>query len=155
MITQYVKQKDGYGCGPTALANILRWLGRKVDWRSKPKHLYKKCQTDENGTYTSGMWRALKSYKSLKASFRTRTNITQIRNHLRRGGVVLIAYEYKRRVKGKYKWFSHYTVIVKEEGKYFYLANDGHLNKPLSRKTRPVMKSIIDYLLEAWFISKA
>jgi hypothetical protein len=60
-MTRYSKQFDSYSCGANALANVLKWDGQKINWKSQKQKFVTEvlCGPPPAGTYPKYLFRAL------------------------------------------------------------------------------------------------
>lgn len=56
---RFVKQRNGYTCGPIALLNLGKALGLPWTYKSHFKQLVEACQTDKDGTIRSLLQRVM------------------------------------------------------------------------------------------------
>jgi len=123
---RYTKQRKSYNCGPVAILNAMRWAGQNENLSS----IEEKCKCEfPYGTQPKDLNAAIDYYKKdLLVSYkRINPSIDNIKNHLRKGGIILYRYLYyvDNKVKG------HYSVIdgLSRSEKSFYTVNQYGLGK--------------------------
>lgn len=111
---QYInKQKNDFSCGPIALLNALKWRGEKRTYRNDYQSLVKLCNTDKFGTYDSDLFNAL---KASGFKFKTTQLYSQVVDHLKQGGSVILAH-----IDCSNDW--HYSFWYEYRFNKFYGAN--------------------------------
>lgn len=136
---KYVKQPDGYSCGPVAIINVLKWLGRPATLADLPK-IQRRCRTDKSGTHdtylTLGLVKSIKGYGTWEGAG---PNIRVLRNHLKAGGVAIIGYFYH--IRGKEH--GHYVVCIKytKSGNYVLINEADHKSERIDRRPTRVRRT--------------
>ena len=106
---RYIGQRDGFSCGPTAILNILKWVGYDVTSKYLPS-LKKYCKTDIEGTNTEIISKVLKRYSRLEFECVPFIKIQDLHNHIKDNGSAIIEVswfdEKKQLVEG------HFYIIV-------------------------------------------
>lgn len=161
---RYVKQRDHYSCGPVAIMNVLKWVGVRFNYQERIKVLQEACDcVPTRGTRHAAFDRALRlAAKLVTADVRIRRvhrpKLSQIEEHLRSGGAVVLNYRWKTDEKG---FSRHFMLLTKVygSGKYFLTVND-RTDGPAARGIhRATLKKFNlrfqrpDTHYKAWFVS--
>ena len=156
-MTQYIKQRDKFRCGPVAVLNSLRWAGANVS-TNYVYELSEKCKTRPfgyGGTSHHDFDRVMRKEggELFKADLILKPRINEIEEHLKKGGALVLNYAW-----GKHRHFVLLTE-VSETGKTFAMIND-FANRPAVVKVR--RKTFIERCLmhrndedaKAWLLTK-
>lgn len=73
---KFLKQRNGYSCGPLAIMNSLIWAGQKITYRAFYDKVFKKCKTDKDGTHSDDFEKALRCFS--KKHFSVRKKIKNV-----------------------------------------------------------------------------
>jgi hypothetical protein len=95
---RYIGQPTVYGCGPTAIINVLKWAGQRATIRSHYRYLARLCQTNEEdshepyGTLARNLHRALNlvAKDRYTVSHKLFPKLGAIKKHLRSGGAIVL-----------------------------------------------------------------
>lgn len=100
MNPRYAKQPNGYGCGPTALLNVLKWAGQRVTLKAHYRFLETLCKTHDlddpawHGTAAKDFDTAIDCMSRINETFKVQYKPTitrkRIRRHLQAGGAVVL-----------------------------------------------------------------
>jgi len=158
----FIKQPDDFSCGPVAIVNVLKWLGRKVGHRYLPK-LRTLCGTTKDGTipynFALTLIREVSDFGSVR---KVKPSIRTLDSHLSKGGIVVIGYNYS---VGKSE-DAHYVVCTKKSKRgYYTLVNEtshrsfkDNLPTLTKRKRNTIRKMLAKksqgYPAEMWLIGK-
>lgn len=118
---RYAKQIGKRTCGPTAVANVLKWSGAQFNYRQHRKTLMWDCSIPHGLWGTSGrtLDLVLRHYADevgFSVKFDKKPRLASIDKQLDSGGIVLVNYEHRQ---GK-----HYALIVaKTENNYYEVVN--------------------------------
>ena len=139
----FIRQKDGYGCGPTALYNLLLFNNVK-----KPNldRLYKLCNTDRHGTAKKDIQKAFKELNLDMVEGKSRSNKCEL-------SASFIHKQYLCGIIGYY---------VGKEGHYImFFRNDHHIfitnslvDSDLNKKSYKEHKKLLIVGLD-WWIDKS
>ena len=160
---RYLRQRDQSSCGPIAVINALKWAGVKATEKTHKKKIKRITQCNPYGrgfigTHPYDVNHALSCYNSIKiqrVSKDTWTKITEINEHLDKGGSILMRYFCK---PGQ----GHYTFCFGRTYKTYRFVND---KKGSTITTRPCseIKTMLSTPNEAfgmlefpvvWFLTK-
>ncbi len=154
-MTRYLRQHDKFSCGPTAIMNVLKWLGLKIHYRKEIEWFREITRCKEDGilfgTNFGHMTKALKMFKNLfTTEYRRDPTVSRIAKHLNAGGVVVLCYRLPKRKVG------HYILIVEANGEGFTAVNV----EPDRTRTKLSSSDLSHMLLSngiyprAWLITK-
>jgi len=133
---RYAKQLDRYSCGPTAIANMLKWGGVRLNYKRDRKRLIADCGSSFlRGTSSKMFNSVLRFYGNmLGVSVRRkyRPKLADIDRHLSQGGIVIVNYEHR---KGR-----HYAVITEGDGRTYNTVNAYRVRKAVHTITRRMLK---------------
>jgi hypothetical protein len=155
MKIRYTRQHDRFRCGPTAVANVIKWSGKPFSYKSSIKQLDKLCKCQHgNGTYPKDLDVALsKIAKKNKLTLfkKERPSLREIEKHLKEGGTLLFRYYWGPRN-------GHYFLVTRQsKARQFYTVNFER-EKTYRWVPRSVfIKDVLTYRrnkLTVWFISK-
>ena len=135
---RYVKQRDGYGCGPVAVINSLKFFGADISLARDQEMIYDLCRcapkgqhhTNSNfsGTKASDFYRGLRQAGDYFLGENELVVWTRCLPYLKgieywleekKGVVVLLIL---RRCENKYR--GHYITVTGRHGKGFLVTND-------------------------------
>jgi peptidase C39-like protein len=136
---KYIKQPDNYSCGPTAVINILKWLGKSASLADLPK-IKRLCGTDITGTHDTYLTLGLvKSIRGIGTWEGAAPNIRNLRSHLKSGGAAIIGYFYY--IRGEEH--GHYVVCIKytRAGNYVLLNEADHKSERQDRRPTRVRRT--------------
>jgi hypothetical protein len=100
---RYIRQRDSFRCGPYAILNLLKWLGRDTFCKQKvnqslargviSKILKTTTTGPDKGTLMGWMDVVIRGYiGGIEAKFSKRLGIRQVKKHLQQGGMVICSY---------------------------------------------------------------
>lgn len=143
---RYIKQRDDYSCGPVALINILKWLGRKCTYTDLAM-VKRLCNCNQNGTNSHNMENALRVL-GIKGKHVSNLNLLEAVKHLEEGIILLDAFisEDEDNIENY-----HYFLCVDYDDYHFHVINEnyGETNTCLT------WREFEDYLdCEAWLIRR-
>ncbi|MFA5024119.1 MAG: C39 family peptidase [Patescibacteria group bacterium] len=153
MAIRYVKQRDEYSCGPIAILNAMKWLGKPVTYKDLARLKDICCCRSPNGTWPKVISVVLKILK-IKYLYKAKPSIKEIDKHLDDGGSILLVHYYNI-TRG------HYVLCIGKTEKYYTLINDG-MNNTITRCHKNTMKKMLhtkhktlrQYGPCCWFIFK-
>lgn len=125
-MSQYIRQRNAYGCGPVVIFNSLRWAGFRISRRELPE-LYKEtgCVFPE-GTPELEVIRVLAERTGERMVIEPMPNPTlgNIEECVRNDGSVLLNFAWKNPLIDA-GWHGHFTLIVgvSLSGRYFHVVN--------------------------------
>ena len=130
------KQQHATSCGPVAILNVRKWLGRKHTAYRPNLHHFEKWGYDEEGMWPRELSRALNAMK-IKYRRKSLVNIKDIEKAVSLGHSVILCYAWvgKDGSSG-----THYVFIDRDTGKCFRAWNYSsswktpYLSKVLLRK---------------------
>lgn len=139
-MVRFAMQPDSSGCGPTAILNLMKWVGLRYSLRHDYRRLFEGCETDSNGTTIHKFDRVLKDeVRHLMTSrLRRRPTLKMIDDWLKvPERAVILLYYYN-------KHDGHYTLLTErlKNGKTFVAINDEH-QKSVSKLSRENLKKKI------------
>lgn len=119
MATRWIKQRDQCSCGPVAILNILKWLGRDVTYSKDFQHWKERCCCDRTGTPLFGFVDALKSIEGIGVQPRTVPSVEVIDKAICEGKAVAMksAALFDGELNG------HFFIITDRTDKSFYCVN--------------------------------
>lgn len=117
MEPRWIRQTDGYSCGPVALANILKWSGIQCNWSEDRRDFQELCRTNrEFGTETAALTRALRTWGSeLIIVKRQRWKLAQVISHVEGRGACIFDFTVPNRDNIRKPWWlrdCHYAALV-------------------------------------------
>lgn len=162
-MTQYIKQRDKFRCGPIAVFNSLRWAGADISARYVYE-LTDKCNTKhfgQGGTDHHDFDRVLREEAAelVKIDLILKPRMYEIEEHLKNGGALVLNFAYNRdELVGVHR---HYTLLteISETGKTLEMVN-GYSNRPAVQKIRrktfvtDCLSHTRDKDAKAWFLTK-
>ncbi len=123
---RYIKQRDKYRCGPVALMNILKWSGRGLAYDDSRDPLTALCKCEpEGGTkwgkFDQGLRKLAQRHQGLKVEKVIRPRLSEIEEHLRGGGALVLNYHWEYQGKED----RHYSLVVgiSDSGRSFRVVN--------------------------------
>jgi hypothetical protein len=143
---RYVSQKDNFSCGPTAIVNLLKWLGYQASWKTVT-------------TIREDMWGGSKTGKAMR-SFGTPTivfdtfvicddlfgqllktraskpKVEDLISHLKKGRAVILDHFWPGDTGG------HYSLVIGYTKGKFILVNHQE-GETISFKTRKYMENLL------------
>ncbi len=144
-IRSYIFQTDDYSCGPVAIYNALTALGH-------PPRSMRWIRTDcdphpDYGTLHANFSQALQKYlpDSVNCEYIRHPNYEQVRDHVKRGGVVIICEHWKESARDSGE---HYYTVVGMEGHNFLAANRDNCKNVQVITARNLKVSLIQYQLD-------
>lgn len=161
---RYVKQRDHYSCGPVAIMNVLKWVGVRFNYRDRIKAFQEACSCiPTRGTNHSSFDRALRQIVGLlpvdvRVRRVHRPKLSQMEEHLRSGGIVVLNYRWEAEEEG---FSRHFMLLTKVygSGKYFLTVNDRRRGPAAQAIHRSTLKKFNlrfqrpDPHYKAWFVS--
>jgi predicted secreted Zn-dependent protease len=154
---RYAQQIGRTSCGPTAIANVLKWVGVKLNYKRDRRQLMKDCCcTSLYGTSFARFNYVLRHYAE-QVGFTVRRKykpkLADIDRHLKCGGIAAICYEHQ--------YGRHYALIVAGDGKRYDMVNAFRgapaVDKDRTRwelKHRVLYYRKSTYPFKLWLISK-
>lgn len=159
---RYVKQRDKYSCGPVALMNILKWGGSLLSYDDQrdPLTTLCKCTSDDGtkwGKFDQALRKVSKRHKGFTVEKVRRPTLTEIEEHLRAGGALVLNYHWQYRGKED----RHYSIVVgvSDSGRSFRVVNGRKRGRAAKWIRREKFKNWeqrfqrTDPHHQAWFIS--
>jgi len=132
MEPKWIRQTDGFSCGPVALANALKWAGIQANWSVDRDDFRKLCRTNrEYGTEPANLTRALKTWgRELVVVKRQSWKMQQVISHVEGRGACIFDFTVPTNYNIKLPWYeraAHYTTCVDimgpQGGEYFKFIN--------------------------------
>lgn len=119
MATRWIRQKNGSSCGPVALLNLLKWLGRDVSYDKDFSYWKERCCCDRHGTPLDAFLNALHSIDGIGVQPRIRPSVEVIDSALQRGRIAVMksAFNFDGEVEG------HFFLVTERTNKSFYCVN--------------------------------
>jgi len=136
---RYVKQRRKNLCGPTAILNLMKWIGAQVSWEKDIGMCMSLCNDD---VATRGMWswimdNALKHFPLFKVKkVLHMPKLKEIDEHIDSGRALVMAYLHK----GGRAQNGHFMLCVGRTNKYYEVVNGKVRGKALSRISRKTMR---------------
>lgn len=125
-IPRYVKQNDDYSCGPIAIINALKWIGRKASYGSL-KRIQKACHCDEDG---SSEWNLLRCLRKMGIDVRILHNprAMDLDLLLEQGKSMIVSYYFKNNGywNGHKGYLDGHYVFVSRKTKRRYVVHNDH-----------------------------
>lgn len=160
-MTQYIKQRDTFRCGPVAIVNSLRWAG--VDIATNYVYeLTDKCLTTptNGGTPHYAFDRVLRENGKdvIEVNLVLKPRMHEIEEHLKKGGAVALNYLwYDERDNESHR---HYVLITEESksGRTFEVVNDYRTRPAATKVRRKTFAKYFDFkndeAAKAWLLTK-
>lgn len=119
-MTQYIKQKDNFGCGPIALLNVRLWAGQFVTYKQNYEECKIACKCSDEGTQRSNFHRALNHFSpnSYNVYTNSNLNIRDLTNHIKADGIAVLLHYFPG------AWYSHFCLVIGKEDDNWILVND-------------------------------
>jgi hypothetical protein len=136
---RYVKQKGKNLCGPTAILNLMKWIGARVTWKKDIGLCMSLCSPDvaTRGMHSWVMDAILKHFPLLKVKKLIHMpKLKQLDEHLDSGRALVMAYLHK----GGRAQNGHFMLCVGRTKKYYDVVNGKVKGKALSRISRKTMR---------------
>ena len=144
-MTRYIKQRPNrWVCGPLAIVNGMKWLGRKVTSKDIPK-VSEACKRENgHGIYDYQLSAGLK-YFNVKYKVRRYATLAKIDDELNRGRAVIVTVAHKQSSgKNKGKIFGHYVLLIGKTEKTYTIVNKSTTCQSLGRCGKnELQKSVI------------
>lgn len=159
LVTRFTKQHDRYSCGPTAIANALKWAGQRFSYRDNKKDI---CDTvaciNPAGMRPSKIVHGLKrhSKKPLGVSRRNQFSLQEVDKHLLsdKGAIILRYYWPDLEQTGHYIFISELNTRL--FGGMYYVTNlwsDGPAGRYITRNTLKWLMRKRQHAI-CWFLHK-
>jgi len=152
---KYLKQRDYYSCAPTAIINAMKWSGKNPTRKSHLKKLIKECKCcNKCGSEVENIDGVVRKYFS-HAKYKSQESTNTLSAHLRKGGAVILAYEY---VKNDGIREAHCTFCIDRTKYYYILVNDVKtsdgtiLPNTISMKSRKSVAKMLKINNDMWLI---
>lgn len=153
---RYCKQIDDFSCGPTVIANTVKWSGRKFSLAKNRKKIIKACGCSKNGTSTRSLERGLAKYAKKYFTIELKENtFNNIVDHTKKEDSAVLL---------KFRWpnltIGHYVLITNStpKGAFFTVINlYGKNGKAVTRITKKIFKKLFfteKKKLLCWFLTK-
>jgi hypothetical protein len=119
MNSRWIGQRNGSGCGPVAILNLLKWLGEPIAYAENYPYYSKKMKTSRYGTELRDFVRVLYGINGIKISPRNVPDIGVIEEALDNGKAVIMksAYFNGKDLEG------HYFLVTQKTEKSFFCVN--------------------------------
>ena len=109
-----VRQRNRYSCGPTAIVNVRKWLGKSASYEDIKK-VSKKTKTARSGTDVSEFHTELKRCAG-QVKKRIQPSISEVNAQLKKGNLVVLFYGWtNKNVEG-----AHFGVFFKKTKKRYF-----------------------------------
>jgi len=162
-MARYLKQRDGYSCGPVAIMNVVKWAGLTFSYKNEIKFFQSICGCEPVfGTNHPNFDKALRTIageiEGLKVRRVQSPKLWQIEDHLGAGGIIILNYHWRKADKQA----RHFMLLdrVSDSGKSFLTINDYRIGPAVRWMPRETFKKVhlrfqkTDPYFRAWFISR-
>jgi len=129
MGNRWIRQRNGTTCGPIAIMNLLKWLGRPITYHKDYKYYKKKCRCKEYGTELSDFVSVLYGIEGIKISPRTVPNIGVIDEAISQGRAVVMK---SALIEGG-EILGHYFIVTERTDKSFFCVNVNNKHSWISK----------------------
>lgn len=119
MTSRWIKQRNGFGCGPVAIINLLKWLGEPVSYEASYPYWKKKCSCSEHGTPLRSFVNCLYSLDGIKIMPRSFPSVGLIGEAVSNGRAVVMKSAYKE----GHSLTGHYFLVTDQTDKSFFCVN--------------------------------
>lgn len=158
-MTQYIKQRDKFRCGPVAILNSLRWAGADIS-TSYVYELTDKCAATptNGGTSHHALDRILREDGKglLEVDLILKPRMYEVEEHLQKGGSVILNYMWG----GEDDTHRHFVLLTEESksGKTFEVVNGSRTQPAASKIRRKTFARYFDFrndeTAKAWLLTK-
>ncbi len=162
-MARYLKQRDGYSCGPVAIMNVVKWAGLTFSYKNEIKFFQSICGCrpvfgTNHSNFEKALYTIAREVEGLKVKRVYKPKLWQIEDHLGAGGIIILNYYWKR--AGTHA--RHFMILnrVSNSGKSFLTINDYRAGPAARWTSRETFKRVnlrfqrTDSLFKAWFISR-
>lgn len=158
-MTRYLKQRDYYSCGPTAVINAVKWQGEWATWDDCVwlYRLIAKC-THPYGCCPEHLNKLIRHEFGRKASvLKGKPTMKYMDWWLDQGNSIILRYFWHDHKENER--VGHYIFIPSRTEKYYNVVNDGFRRPTLTRRSRKTMNNYLRMQKEGdtcctWFIRK-
>lgn len=119
MKNRWINQRNEHSCGPVALLNLEKWLGKKATYAARYNYWMEHCNCKRDGTDLSCFVESLYSIDGIKITPRSNPNIQVIDDALKAGRAVIMKSAFV--LNGKLE--GHYYLIAERTPKEFFCVN--------------------------------
>jgi hypothetical protein len=94
---RYTRQYDTFRCGPTVVANVVKWAGAQYSYRKNKDKLTKLLKCSSSGTKHKNLTKVLRYYaktNNFTVKYKHRPLLKEIESHLKQNGSIVISYQY-------------------------------------------------------------
>jgi len=135
---RYLKQRDRYSCGPTALANMMLWTGIKESASSMRKKFIKFCNCIPGyGCSTGVLENTLFYIKNIDFETIEWPTLRKLDRHLDSGGIAII--------RIRHKIGGHFYLCTRKTKKMYEVVNRKAMGPAVSKISRKTMKNDLSY----------
>ncbi len=145
-MTRFIKQKDGFRCGPVAIINALKWHGEPATYKDI-KVVSKILKCKRSGTHTDNVDRVVKKLFNVS---RDKPLLKDLNSHLDNEGAILIQFRWPNTKT------SHYTLITKRKGQCYHFINlyNDQTHSVIKKSTFKKFIKRTKFLPHMWLLSK-
>ena len=118
------KQQHKMSCGPTAIANALKWLDCSCSYRKMLKSMGSSEWTLRKGMYNQELESVMRDY-DVPFSKAHEATILRVENALNKGHAVILNFKWYRTFDGIEKSHRHYVFIHGYTNDAFGICNEG------------------------------
>lgn len=148
---RYTKQFDKSGCGPTAIANAIKWAIESFSYKGARRYLYDMSRLVKGcGVPPWGINTCLRELTEgiLTVQKRIQPRLREIDKRLQRGDAMIILYKIK-------KDWNHYVFVAgKTERGDFMVANKQRNGPAMRNYSRQLFKRDVLREHEVWFLRR-
>jgi len=157
-MVRYLKQRDGYSCGPVAVLNAMKWAGFEVTGENLKVFRWIALCTSPHGCWPRHLHNLIKLQFERKASaMKGKPTMKYMDKWLDQGNSIIMRYFWHD--KERNKRVGHYIFIPDRTEKYYKVCNDGRNRPALTMISRKTMNNYLRMQRKGdtcctWFIRK-